>query len=70
MTLVDGVFSLPPGHRLSVSGVADVKRVEPVAYWTFGDAAIQRPRRDADDVLENAAAKLRPILTEAGGRHT
>ena len=49
MTLVDGVFSLPPGHRLSVSAAADVKRVAPAAYWTFGDAAIRRPARDAGD---------------------
>lgn len=68
MTLVDGVFSLPPGHRLSISAAADVKRVEPAAYWTFGEAAIQR-FPDIPATLESAAAKLRPILTEAVADH-
>jgi asparagine synthase (glutamine-hydrolysing) len=68
MTLVDGVFSLPPGHRLSVSAAADAKRVEPAAYWTFGDAAIRRPA-EMPATLESAAAKLRPILTEAVADH-
>jgi asparagine synthase (glutamine-hydrolysing) len=68
MTLVDGVFSLPPGHRFSVSAVADVKRVEPEAYWTFGDAAIRRPG-EMPKTIESAAAKLRPILNEAVADH-
>jgi asparagine synthase (glutamine-hydrolysing) len=68
MTLVDGVFSLPPGHRLSVSAGGEVKRVEPVAYWSFGDAAIRRPE-ETPATLESEAAKLRPILTEAVADH-
>jgi asparagine synthase (glutamine-hydrolysing) len=68
MTMVDGVFSLPPGHRLSVSAAADVKRVEALAYWTFGEAAIHRPA-EMPATIESAAAKLRPILTEAVADH-
>jgi asparagine synthase (glutamine-hydrolysing) len=68
MTMVDGVFSLPPGHRLTVSATAAVKRVEPSAYWTFGEAAIRRPA-EMPTTIESAAAKLRPILTEAVADH-
>jgi asparagine synthase (glutamine-hydrolysing) len=68
MTMVDGVLSLPPGHRLSVSAAAEVKRVEPAAYWTFGGAALQKPS-DMPATLEGTAAKLRPLLTEAVADH-
>jgi asparagine synthase (glutamine-hydrolysing) len=68
MTMVDGVFSLPPGYRLNIPAAADVKRVEPSAYWTFGDAAIRRPA-EMPTTIEHAAAKLRPILTEAVAGH-
>lgn len=33
MTLVDGVFSLPPGHFLSLSADAPVAAQEPKPYW-------------------------------------
>jgi asparagine synthase (glutamine-hydrolysing) len=68
MTLVDGVFSLPPGHRMSISASAGVSRVVAEPYWTFGDAASQK-LRDAPNTLEEAAARLRPILAEAVADH-
>ena len=68
MTLVEGVFSLPPGHRLSVAASSFVQQVSPVPYWTFGEAAIQKSA-DEPATLEAAAAKLRPLLTEAVACH-
>ena len=68
MTLVDGVFSLPPGHRLSVSAATDVKRVAAEPYWTFGDAA-SRKSDNLPVTLEAAGAKLRPLLNEAVACH-
>jgi len=68
MTLVEGVFSLPPGHRMKVSASAGVARVDAESYWTFGDAA-SRKSGHMPTTLEDAAAHLRPILTEAVTNH-
>ena len=68
MTLVDGIFSLPPGHRINVSTSAGVTRAVAEPYWTFGEAA-SRKLSDTPTTLEDAAAKLRPILTEAVADH-
>jgi asparagine synthase (glutamine-hydrolysing) len=63
MTLVDNVFSLPPGHRLTVLAAAPVRRAVPEPYWTFGEAAARKPL-DMPVTLETAAKTLRPILEE------
>lgn len=68
MTMVEGVFSLPPGHRMKISAGAGVTRVVAESYWTFGGAA-SRKLSDTPATLEDAAARLRPILTEAVADH-
>ena len=68
MTLVDGVFSLPPGRRLSISAAGDVNRVVAEPYWTFGEAA-SRQSNDPPTTIEAAGAKLRPLLTETVACH-
>jgi asparagine synthase (glutamine-hydrolysing) len=68
MTLVDGVWSLPPGHRVSIRASGDVQKVEPEPYWTFGGAAAEKPD-DGHASLEAAAKQLRPILEEAISGH-
>src|SRR5579863_9886049 len=68
MTLVDGVWSLPPGHRVSISASVDVQKVEPEPYWTFGGAAAEKPD-GGHASLEAAAKQLRPILEEAISGH-
>jgi asparagine synthase (glutamine-hydrolysing) len=68
MTLVDGVFSIPPGHRVSISASDAVKRVVPEPYWTFGDAAARKPS-DMPTTLESAAIRLRPLLEQAVSGH-
>jgi asparagine synthase (glutamine-hydrolysing) len=68
MTLVDGVWSVPPGHRVSISASGDVQKVEPEPYWTFGGAAAEKPD-DGHVSLEAAAKQLRPILEEAISGH-
>lgn len=70
MTLVDGIFSLPPGHRFSVSAAAHVTRVTPEPYWTFGETAAQKSSAtEMPPTLEVAGAKLRPLLTETVACH-
>lgn len=70
MTMVDGVFSLPPGHRVNVSAAADVKRVVAEPYWTFADATSHKSAAsDMPATLEVAGAQLRPLLTESVACH-
>jgi asparagine synthase (glutamine-hydrolysing) len=72
MTLVDGVFSLPPGHFMTVPADKPVREVDPRPYWTFGAAAQNVPRQNAarkDDssgpvTLASAAKQLRPLLEQ------
>jgi asparagine synthase (glutamine-hydrolysing) len=68
MTLVEGAFSVPPGHRMSVQASGPVKRAVPEQYWTFGGAAIRRPA-DMPTSLESAAVRLRPLLHETVADH-
>ncbi len=77
MTLVDGVFSLPPGHFMSVPADKPASEVHPRPYWTFGAAAQTAARQKAvrnDDssapaTLASAAKELRPLLEEAVSCH-
>lgn len=68
MTLVDNVFSMPPGHRLSVAAKGPVHRAAPEAYWSFGEAAAYKPQ-DMPITLEAAAQRLRPLLEETVSGH-
>jgi asparagine synthase (glutamine-hydrolysing) len=68
MTMVEGVWSLPPGHRLSIPASGAVRQVEPNAYWKFGEAAEQESE-GGPTTLEAAAKRVRPILEEAISGH-
>jgi asparagine synthase (glutamine-hydrolysing) len=63
-TLVEGVFSLPPGHFLMLSADAP----SPKPYWDFSSAALHtdgpRPKN-----LSDAAKQLRPLLEETVRDH-
>ena len=39
MTLVEGIYSLPPGHRLVISAAGHHSSVRPEPYWDFAEAA-------------------------------
>jgi asparagine synthase (glutamine-hydrolysing) len=77
MTLVDGVFSLPPGHFMTVPADKRVHEVHPRPYWTFGAAAQNVARQNvarnndssAPVTLASAAKQLRPLLEEAVSCH-
>ena len=68
VTLLEGVFSLPPGHRMLLH-VPERRRVPRARPWwdpTISPAA--RDTRKPRD-LSGAAKKLRPLLEEAVGAH-
>ena len=73
MTLVDGVFSLPPGHFMTVPADKPVRELQPRPYWTFGAAAqnvarqkvVRNDDSSAPATLASAAKELRPLLEEA-----
>jgi asparagine synthase (glutamine-hydrolysing) len=68
MTLVDGVYSLPPGHRVSISASAPIGQIVPEAYWSFGDIAKRDPGQ-RPKTLDAAAAVVRPLLEDAVKGH-
>jgi asparagine synthase (glutamine-hydrolysing) len=68
VTLAEGVFSLPPGHRmlLYVPERRRVPRARP--WWDPRTSPAARDQRKPKD-LESAAEKLRPILEDTVRRH-
>jgi asparagine synthase (glutamine-hydrolysing) len=67
-TIVEGVFSLPPGHSVTLQAEAPPAALRPKRYWDFSDAALQtdgpRPKNFMD-----AAKQLRPLLEETVRDH-
>jgi asparagine synthase (glutamine-hydrolysing) len=68
VTLIDGVFSLPPGHRMLLH-VPERRRVPRARPWWDPalSPAAKDPRKPRD--LSSAAKKLRPMLEEAVQAH-
>jgi asparagine synthase (glutamine-hydrolysing) len=67
-TLVEGVFSLPPGHYAMLSAASPPAELVPKRYWNFSDSVLEggepRPK-----TLQAAAAQLRPLLEETVHDH-
>jgi asparagine synthase (glutamine-hydrolysing) len=68
VTLLEGVFSLPPGHRMLLH-VPERRRVPRARPWWDPEAspAAREPRKPLD--LASAAEKLRPLLEDAVSAH-
>src|ERR1700730_5329509 len=62
-TLVEGVFSIPPGHCLSFSADAPPPKPSPKPYWVYSDVVLQEEGRRPKN-LQEAAKLLRPLLEE------
>ena len=68
MTLVEGVYSLPPGHRITISAAGQHTCVHPEPYWDFAASAC--PSLDTKRQERGpATAFLRSLLEEAVASH-
>jgi asparagine synthase (glutamine-hydrolysing) len=68
LTLVEGVFSLPPGHALLIS-CRGARECTPAPYWDLADAARASRQRDLPQTLPEAARITRPLLEQAVRSH-
>jgi asparagine synthase (glutamine-hydrolysing) len=67
-TLVEGVFSVPPGHCLSFSAGVPPVKPSPKPYWVYSDA-VRHEEGPAPKNLREAAKLLRPLLEETVRDH-
>jgi asparagine synthase (glutamine-hydrolysing) len=67
-TLVEGIFSVPPGHFLSFSAGAPPAEPSPQPYWIYSDAVLQKDGLQPKNTQE-AAKLLRPLLEETVHDH-
>lgn len=65
-TLVDGVFSLPPGHRMTIRVGREVEVSRPECYWNIAAAASNGHERARS---EDAQAMVRQLLGQSVRRH-
>jgi asparagine synthase (glutamine-hydrolysing) len=67
-TLVEGIFSIPPGHCLAFSADAPPAKPSPKPYWIYSDAVLQQDGPKPKNFQE-AAKHLRPLLEETVRDH-
>jgi asparagine synthase (glutamine-hydrolysing) len=67
-TLVEGVFSLPPGHSITLQADSPPAQLRPKQYWDFSDAALQTDPAGPKNFTD-AAKQLRPLLEETVRDH-
>ena len=67
-TLVEGVFSVPPGHCLAFSADAPPAKPSPKPYWIYSDAVLQQ-EGPTPKTFQEAAKLLRPLLEETVRDH-
>ena len=67
-TLVEGVFSIPPGHCLSFSADAPPQKPSPKPYWIYSDAVLHQQGPKPKN-FQDAAKQLRPLLEETVREH-
>jgi asparagine synthase (glutamine-hydrolysing) len=68
MTLVEGVYSLPPGHRILLDAQRQPREVCPEPYWDFPASATGTSAAGITD-RRKALDQLRPLLEEAVRLH-
>jgi asparagine synthase (glutamine-hydrolysing) len=67
-TLVEGVFSIPPGHCLAFPADAPPAKPSPKPYWIYSDAVLQQ-EGPPPKTFQEAAKLLRPLLEETVREH-
>lgn len=68
LTLMEGVYSLPPGQRLILQLDQSQREIAPEPYWTPADS-LRATVSKTSNTLERAATELRPVLDDAIERH-
>jgi asparagine synthase (glutamine-hydrolysing) len=68
MTMVDGVYSLPPGHRIVISAASQHTDVRPERYWDLAESAQPSIPTKAPD-RTSAEKFLRSLLEETVESH-
>jgi asparagine synthase (glutamine-hydrolysing) len=68
MTLVEGIFSLPPGHSLTIDLGSKTLRLDPVAYWNIAEAAHRNGSSSQKD-KPAATKRVRELLEESVRLH-
>jgi asparagine synthase (glutamine-hydrolysing) len=68
MTLVEGVYSLPPGHRITISAAGQHAGVRPEPYWDFAASACPSLKTKKQERC-SATAFLRSLLEETVASH-
>jgi asparagine synthase (glutamine-hydrolysing) len=67
-TVVQGVFSLPPGHFVTFAADKLPEKITAKPYWRFTDAATDTDKRPAGNLMD-AAKLLRLLLEDAVRDH-
>jgi len=67
-TLVEGIFSIPPGHCISFSADAPPTKPSPKPYWVYSDAVLHHDG-PVPKTFKEAAKQLRPLLEETVQDH-
>jgi asparagine synthase (glutamine-hydrolysing) len=67
-TLVQGIFSIPPGHCISFSADAPPAKPTPKPYWIYSEAVLQHEGPSPKD-FNQAVKQLRPLLEETVQDH-
>jgi asparagine synthase (glutamine-hydrolysing) len=68
MTLVEGIYSLAPGHRMLITVKSGVARVQSEPYWEFGHS-VRPDCAGAIPAMDSAPACLRSLLEETIKRY-
>jgi asparagine synthase (glutamine-hydrolysing) len=68
MTLVEGVFSLPPGHRMTIALDSSDMSPKPECYWNIATAAQHSNNGNKTD-RHVAAARVRDLLEQSVRKH-
>ncbi len=66
-TLVEGVYSLPPGHRMKIRLGSELLISHPESYWDAGLAAAHNGHRKPN--AKEATARVRELLEASVRRH-
>jgi asparagine synthase (glutamine-hydrolysing) len=70
MTLVEGVFSLPPGHYLDVrAGEEEIRAIVPKPYWNGAKERAGENALGATSTAATPAARVRSLLEQAVASH-